>query len=263
MSMSDGRDLRQATHSALYLEFCKESRIDPNFCPPEMDFNSSRFREWLELRSSPEAKASPSPENQRTNVSNDLTRLIPDWHQKVKIGQIRMKTLFRIYISKWFYKGLEWYEADLLEALATRLRIEFPPELQREDLYHKIGYRLMEKVYHEDELEGFETKGWKLFPWVEGLVHVLYTLEEFTAIWKLRSFQSIRDFLFTDADYESVGVKGLKKRRIRGYRDGKSSPRDLTKTALPRKMDVLFYEERFLDRWNSLKDEIEAMCSLP
>lgn len=263
MMLSRGFDLRQATHSALYLEFCRESRIDPNFATPEMDVTSSRFREWLELRSSPEAKASPSPETHERNVSHDLTRLIPDWHQKVKIGQIRMKTLFRIYISKWFYEGLNWYEADLLENLALRLNIVFPNEISREDFYQKIGYRLMEKVYHDDALSSFDMMGWKLFPYVESLCPVLYSLEDYKAIWKLRSFQSIRDFLFTTADYESVGVKNLRKRRIRGYRDGKSSPRDLTKTALPRKMDVIFYEEKFLDRWNDLQNQIEAMSSLP
>jgi hypothetical protein len=263
MVMSGGFDLRQATHSALYLEFCKESRIDPNFVNPEMDITSSRFREWLELRSSPEAKASPSPKTKEHNVSNDLTRLIPGWHQKVKIGQIRMKTLLRIYLSKWFYEGLKWYEADLLEELALRLNIVFPEEISRDDFYLKVGFRLMEKIYHEDDLSSFDMMGWKLFPYIESLCPLLYTLEEYKAIWKLRSFQSIRDFLFTTADYESVGKLNLKKRRIRGYRDGKSSPRDLTKTALPRKMDVIFYEDKFLDRWNALQDEIEAMSSLP
>jgi hypothetical protein len=171
-----------------------------------------------------------------------------------------MKTLLRIYLSKWFYEGLEWYEADLVEHLIKRLGVcDIFLQIPREYYYRKIGYLFFEQLYNEDRKKPLNLKGFDLL-FIQDWAPILYSLEDYSAIKKLRSFQSLRDVLFTDASYEPSGKKGVKRRRIRGYRDGKASPRDKKRTQLAYKLDSLFYEEVFLERWNSLQEDIEAMC---
>lgn len=256
------RSLDLLTRRAYYVKFLREFKLrEDETLQSEFGFHGSAFQEWLKKRT-PESKPLHQREARIQTAKSALTRLKPDWFRKVEMSNLRMKTLLRIYLSKWFYKGLSWYEADLVEELSRRIRFPLFDVLTREELYHTLGYELMQYLYWEDSNKSFDLKGWEFLDKVEYLLPLLFTQVEYEAIWKLRSFQSLRDFLFTDSSYESLGKKGVKKRRIRGYRDGKAKTQDPTRTALARQVDVLFYEERFIQRWQELQDDIETQCSL-
>jgi len=256
------RTLDALTIRAYYVKFLEEYKLRENeSLSSDFRETGSVFREWLKKRT-PETK----PLHQRLasiqQTKDNLTRLIPDWHRKVGMSNLLMKTILRIYLSKWFYQGLEWYEAELIEEISRRIGFPVNEILERAELYHSIGFELMHFMLLEDDKKPVNLKGWDLIDYDNSLMPLLFTKIEYEAIWKLRSFQSLRDFLFTTVDYESLGKKGIKRRRIRGYRDGKAKSQDPTRTALARKVDQLFYEEKYLQRWNALQSDIEVTCSL-
>jgi hypothetical protein len=171
---------------------------------------------------------------------------------------LRMKTLLKIYLTKWFYLGLEWYEIDLvIQLLDYNLGLDC--DLITPSTLKKIGISVLLKVYEEDEKKPLNLKGWDLIE-IGNLADFIYPEEIYHQVWKLRSVQSLRDFIFQPLNQnEHEGKKGIKKPRIRGYRDGKASAKDPTLTALSRQVDVLFYTKAHEERLNDFWNEVETL----
>lgn len=170
---------------------------------------------------------------------------------------LRLKTLLRIYLSKWFYLGLEWQEIELTMNLLERF-----PELDSDlirtpENLNKIGFDLITLRINLDQKQSVYNKGVYLEDF-GNLIDYLLSEEDLNAVWKLRSVQSLRDFIFQPfSDHEHEGKKGIRKPRIRGYRDGKASPRDPKLTALSRKVDQLFWTQVHEERWEALWNDLE------
>jgi hypothetical protein len=236
-----------------------------------------------------------------TSTTNDskqkiLLELNPRWEEKRRLYHLRLKTLFRIFISKWFYLGLEWYEKELLLLLTQKLPKVDCSVLNRvvyQSQSEIVGYRKIAIL-----ASAFENEGEKSLPIVKGkvaeitainivgqflyceledtlstlynptaafdvfgeeLFSYIYTLEEFRNVWKLRSFQSLRDTLFIPFQARSLGKKGVKRTRIRGYTDGRGSAGDPKRVKLARQLDVLFWTDTFETKWNNFYEDIERM----
>jgi hypothetical protein len=207
-------------------------------------------------------KALSATETRDDTASNLLTQLAPNWLRKFRLGQVRMKTFLKIYISKWFWKGLEWYEIEFLLVLLSRVndgKLEWFHNLEPHN-WRRIGSILYLEMRFEDEEQPLNLVGWNLLEPVTALDEYLLSYQDYNAVWKLRTVQSLRDLIFVPVTgHEHEGKKGIKKRRIRGYRDGKSSPRDPHLTAMARQVDRIFYENLFEERWNELETEIKRL----
>lgn len=195
--------------------------------------------------------------------SDNLTRLAPDWDRRRKNGQIRMKTFLKIYLSKWFWKGLEWQEVEFVNILLDRYHDTDLTWIKsdRSLLINRKGFQVVMEMSLEDEKKSFYAQGIDLMEMADTISYI-FTLTDFQAVWKLRSVQSLRDHLFVKVTgHEHEGKLGIIKPRIRGYRDGKASPRDPTLTKMARKVDQLFYEAEFEARWEQFEIEVKRYSS--
>lgn len=170
-----------------------------------------------------------------------------------------MKTLLKIYLTKWFYIGLEWYEIDLvLQLLDYNLGLD--SDFVTPQSLGKLGISLFLNLLEEDSKLSFNNMGWKLLE-VGNLEEFIYPEDTFHQVWNLRSVQSLRDFIFQPVNLsEHEGKRGIRKPRIRGYRDGKSSPKDPTLTAMARQVDVAFFTRAHEERLEAFWQDVEALC---
>lgn len=221
------------------------------------------FEEWLRYQRSPEGMPSTFTENPRMRKTTErLLQIAPDWSRRVKIVPLRMKTMLRIYLSKWFWQGLDYFEAEFVLLLMQRLPGDWSLiENQPSVLTTLTGRSLYLKHCLEDDRSSLYNPGVNAMDWVD-LVEMIHSEPDFLALWNLRSVQSFRDFIFTEVTgHEHEGKKGIRKPRIRGYRDGKASPRDPRLTALARKVDQIFWETKFEERWQETEEELARLAS--
>lgn len=244
--------LADLTENVLYKKFLRTYHLQEN----EMSRSNQLYKEWRKQQT-PETKPTTSPEPKRREFLENLTRLAPDWERRRRMVNLRLKTLLRIYLSKWFYLGLEWQEIELTMNLLERF-----PELDSDlirtpENLNKIGFDLITLRINLDQKQSVYNKGVYLEDF-GNLIDYLLSEEDLNAVWKLRSVQSLRDFIFQPfSDHEHEGRKGIRKPRIRGYRDGKASPRDPKLTALSRKVDQLFWTQVHEERWEALWNDLE------
>jgi len=248
------QNLAELADRALYCRFLSEYRIREN----EVPRTDPLYIEWKRKQGTPEAKPTHHRENRTKEITDTLTRLVPDWERRRRMASLRLQTLLRIYLSKWFYQSLEWYEVELVINLLGRFPQLNAEILSPENLSQRRGIDVVLELLRLDESMPLNLKG----VYCEGFgeLHLyLLTEENFLAVWKLRSVQSLRDFIFVSfkPGSEHEGKRGIKKPRIRGYRDGKASPRDPTLTSLSRQVDQLFWEQVHHERWNELWTEME------
>jgi hypothetical protein len=202
----------------------------------------------------------PTSRNQVARLRDRLTQVAPDWQRRQKLVNLRMKTLLRIYISKWFYFGLKWEEKELLLLLLEKTNC-YTGSIVNSYSINQVGLTYAGLILVEDEEKSPAAKGYSLAEEVGNFDELLYSEQELTAIQKLRSFQSLRDFIFVEATgHEHEGKTGIKKQRQRGYRDGRSSPRDKRLTQLALRVDTLFWEEKFQTRLDNFYSDLEALC---
>jgi hypothetical protein len=217
------------------------------------------FQEYLEKEKGARGLDLSTPRTRKERFFDNLTQLAPDWRRRLAMGQTRMKTFLRIYVSKWFYRGLDWNERELVILLAKRFKHPGLDWLTTSEGINRKGYFFLSELFMESEQLGPELAADELDGPSE-LFELIYPEADFLAIWKLRSFQSLKDFLFVKVTgHEHEGKLGIKKPRIRGYRDGKSSPKDPTLIKMALEVDVMFYTEEQEKRWNDLEDEINSM----
>lgn len=218
----------------------------------------SGFKEYLEKAMDARGE-DPRSKTKKERFSDNLTQLAPDWQRRLTLGQTRMKTFLRIYISKWFYRGLEWQERELVILLARRFKHDGLQWLVESEAITRKGAFFLSELFLSSEHLNPECAA-DLLDGPSELFELIYPENDFLAIWKLRSFQSLRDFMFVKVTgHEHEGKKGIRKPRIRGYRDGKSSPMDPTLIKMALEVDVMFYTQAEEKRWNDLEDEINSM----
>lgn len=197
----------------------------------------------------------------RLKFIDNLTQIAPDWDRRRKLGNVRMKTFLRIYLSKWFWKGLEWQEREFVLILLKRSQrlpgvswlLENQEHLLRKgvfvysDLFESSMYLEPERA--ADQLDE-----------PDDLFALFYSQLDYQAIWKLRSVQSLRDFIFVRVTgHEHEGKKGIKKPRIIGYRDGKASPPDPRLIKMALEVDRVFFTNEEESRWRAVEDEIDSL----
>jgi hypothetical protein len=219
------------------------------------------FQAFLkDLDATEKALQSPDPEVRR--FSENLTRLAPDWDRRRRQGQVRMKTFLKIYISKWFWRGLEWQEREFVLELLRRVpdtALDFLRENQ--EFLNRKGFFVVFEMDLADQKRSVYARGIELIQ-VSELLEYIFPETDFLAVWKLKSVQSLRDHLFVRVTgHEHEGKKGIRKPKIRGYRDGKASPRDPNLIKMALEADRFFYETEFETRWNQLEEEINRLCS--
>lgn len=230
--------------------------------PGTVDKYDPVFQSWLKAKGATVEADSPR-DQQKRRITDSLFRLAPDWDRRRKMGQIRMKTFLKIYLSKWFWYGLEWQEVEFVNILLDRIPGE---ELnwiksERHYLVNRKGFQVVMEMTLADEQRSFNNQGFDLLEMSETISYI-FTIQDYKAVWKLRSVQSLRDFLFVAVTgHEHEGKLGIVKKRIRGYRDGKASPRDPTLTKMARKVDQLFYESEYEAKWDRLEEEINRFTS--
>lgn len=252
--------LRTLTGDALrkyHQLYCERRRLPAGL----IQLNDPGFLGFLkEMDATEKALSSTDPEAKR--FTDHLLRLAPDWNRRRKLGNVRMKTFLRIYLSKWFWQGLEWQEREFVLVLLERTsdsNLDFLKE--NPNHLNRKGFFVVLEMELEDRQRSWNLKGFDLIQ-VNNLLEYIFTEQDFLAIWKLRSVQSIRDYLFVRVTgHEHEGKLGIRKPRIRGYRDGKASPRDPTLIKMALEVDRLFYEEQFTKRWDQFEEEISRFCS--
>jgi len=239
----------------LVSQFKAEHRIELSR-PLNMD-ERERFQGWL-VRNGHHSQALSEPRTfGNANGDKILSRLAPDWDRRRRVVQTRMKTMLRIYLSKWFWDGLEWNEAELVIILLDRLRVD--SDLTSKELATRTGISLFAEQYAEEETRGIYSKGTVEMENAQ-ILELLYDYQDYKAVWKLRSVQSLRDFLFVKVTgHEHEGKRNITKPRIRGYRDGKGKAGDPTRIKLSLEVDRLFYQEEYEDRWEAFDQEISRM----
>jgi hypothetical protein len=233
------------------------------------------------------------PVTPETRDCKKPTVLHPKWEEKRKLFHLRQKTLLRIYVSKWWYEGLEWEERELLLLLVQSCKVDasFLDQIVyeaentitgRRTVYlggHSsntmenpewketcppiraiclVGQVCYARIHEDLGVEAkFERKHYEIG---QDLIDLIYDPKDYTAIWKLRSFQSLRDTIFQPFQMRELGKKGIKRPRIRGYTDGRGSAGDPKRTKLARQLDVVFWSELYESKWRNLHEEIEAMA---
>lgn len=131
----------------------------------------------------------------------------------------------------------------------------------RQLLVNRKGFHVYMEETIKDRKTPINLKGFALMEMAD-LLPYIFTERDYLAIWKLRSVQSIRDHIFIQVTgHEHEGKEGIRKSRIRGYRDGKASPRDPTLTRMAREVDRTFYEERYQTQWDELEMELKRYSS--
>jgi hypothetical protein len=238
----------------------------------QSDLKTSQFKgmkedlniqDWLSLRNFDQKKTLSAHRisKQKGIVDKMITRLVPDWERRRRLGDLRLLTLFKIYLSKWFYKGLMWYEVELLIQLRSRLKhlnhLGFP-ELSIKELTGRRGFVVIFEKLLQDELNVvFDAKGQELLE-IGVLSNYIYSEVDFKSIWNLRSFQKIKDFIFQvfDPSSEHEGINHVNKPRVRGHRDGKGNSSDEKRIKLSLKIDSTFYSEEFEERFKNDWEEL-------
>lgn len=239
-------------------EWCKRFRLNPK------DLTSAQlqsFEIYFEKQKAPSTKP-PIEGNQRTCVSDELiNRLVPHWQQVQRNSSIRLLTLFQIYLSKWYWRGLTWYEILLMDELLRRFPRKILPIFKEPSNLIRRGVDIsLEYSMKMEEDPLVELQSVFLFGEIPDL---LFSQQDFLAVWNLGSFQSLRDKLFDNGAFdEHEGKPNIRKPRIRGYRDGKASPRDLMKTQMALEVDKLFFSEKYEKQWDSLNSQISDMVDL-
>jgi len=219
------------------------------------------FEIYFESQKTPSTKPS-NKGPQRSKLSDEIVnRLVPHWQLVQRNSSIRLLTLFQIYLSKWYWRGLEWYEIILFEELIKRFPKKILPIFKENNILLRRGVDVSLEFslrMEEDPLAELQS----VFAFGE-IPDLLFSLQDFIAVWNLRSFQSLRDRLFDSLAFdEHEGKLNIRKSRIRGYRDGKASPRDLTKIQMALEADRLFYGQKYELQWESLNAEITGVKGL-
>jgi len=214
---------------------------------------------------------------------NPLTVLVPDWKKRRLLHHFKEKTLLRIYASKWFYLGLTFAEKELFllllesqkvqcQVLNTKVfdaRIETQIRRQSEErgiqnndflelekskvvdpsklAINQIGSSVCARLClgaldkDQEAIELFE---------YEPILKMVYPRKDYDSIWKLRSFQSLRDKLFSKFDNaKQFGKTGVKRPRIRGYTDGRGKSGDARRTKMAREVDQFFWNDLHQKQW--------------
>jgi hypothetical protein len=251
----------------------------------------------------PDSRSDPNPQPQKDKKSpvgltgkasiesksrsslTDISNLVPNWEKRRQTFRIRLKTLAKIFLSKWFYHGLEYYEKELLLIVLQRLGLHFPILFleiipsewivrNRTDAYQKteiqiernviginlVGLNVLDYIFTQDEKRSLDQKGFQVLENLANLHQYLYSEDELYSVWKLRSFQSLYDSIFQPLRHEHVGKKHVQKTRKRGYTDGRGSPRDTCRTLLAYRADVIFWEQKFEQRWEDFFSDVEKLC---
>lgn len=229
----------------------------------------------------------------KPEASTTVTYLAPDWRRKREMYSLKEKTLTRIYFSKWFYQGLEWQERELLLLLLELQKIkgdlinevivgsEVDPKDESEvgRMIRKIesmtqksrksepiraiclvGSSVLARLEQQREksLNQRGTVRWEN----EELLELLYTEKDFLAVWKLRTFQSLRDKLFAKFNKaKQTGKTGVKKPRIRGYTDGRGSSGDTRRTKMAREVDAWFWSDQSDKTWTEMFEEMRRLST--
>jgi hypothetical protein len=229
-------------------------------------------------------KASTEVLSTKSKASKDITSLIPNWERKRLKYRIRLKTLAKIFLSRWFYFGLKYFERELLLISLQRLNLEYPileevviaPVFETRNVTDQytstknqvekpvrainvIGKSIFADLQEQDELDSLNRKGFKLYD-LSNLLDFIYSEEQLKAVWKLTSFQSLYDSIFQPLSYEQTGKLNIKKPRQRGYTDGRGSTRDPKRTQLAYRADQIFWENKFEDKWEEFFHEIEKFA---
>jgi hypothetical protein len=204
---------------------------------------------------------------------------------------LKEKTLLKIYLSKWFYQGLSYEEKELVLLLCesqgietylleTKILSETREVTGERELgeYEKDGSvtkKLSYKVNSSailainligesvlarlSEKERISAKGSIELEWLP-ILERIYTRQDFQAVWKLRSFQSLRDKIFLSFDKANqTGKTGVKKPRIRGYTDGRGSSGDTRRVKMARQADAWFWQDEYQNSWELLFLELETL----
>lgn len=237
-------------------------------------------------------KTFPVQEKQKRSASDVLLEINPRWEEMKRLYHFRMKTLLKIYYSKWFYQGLDWFEIEFLYILMEKLnynqnwaeRVVIPARNKivgkRIAQTRRISQSSMEEIPIFEQISesvlAINLRGCDIlrelslrFDSLDNPtsamdrmkldLELLYSEEDFKSVWKLRSFQSLRDKLFLPFHARSLGKKGIKRNRIRGYRDGKGSAGDPTRTRLAREVDALFWSEKYFSKLDNFFDDLEKL----
>jgi len=243
--------------------------------------------------------AKPSSETGKLLVPDKkttVTYLVPDWKKRREQYQIKERTLLRIYLSKWFYQGLDWQERELLLLLLESQRISasllnevifegedffaYKNENPKDEMIKKImslgtkskrefksikaiclvGASVLLRLEQQRETSIYQKGNLRLEH--SELLELLYSERDFLAVWKLRSFQSMRDRIFAKFDKASqTGKTGIKKPRIRGYTDGRGSSGDTRRTKMARQLDAWFWSDSNEKLWEQLFEEMDRLAS--
>jgi hypothetical protein len=223
------------------------------------------------------------------NVS--ISYLRPDWQKKRQMYNLKEKTLLKIYLSKWFYQGLSYEEKELVLLLCESQGIETylletkildeKREVSGErelgeyekdgSVTKKLSYKINSSAIlainligesvlaRLSEKERISAKGSIELEWLP-ILERIYPRKDFQAVWKLRSFQSLRDKIFLSfVKANQTGKIGVKKPRIRGYTDGRGSSGDTRRVKMARQADAWFWQDEYQNSWELLFQELETL----
>jgi hypothetical protein len=227
----------------------------------------------------------------KPDVNVSVSYLRPDWQKKRQMYNLKEKTLLKIFLSKWFYQGLSYEEKELVLLLCESQGIDTEnlyteifdavkeKSAERELGEYEIGGGVVKKNNYKftsqailainligesvlarlREKEGISSKGSIELDWLQ-ILEKIYTRQDFLAVWKLRSFQSLRDKIFLSFDRANqTGKTGVKKPRIRGYTDGRGSSGDTKRVRMARQADAWFWQDEYQNSWELLFSELETL----
>lgn len=219
------------------------------------------FEVWYRKQLTPSMKPTQNPVPRSVNSDKLVTRLVPHWQSIQRNSSTRLLTMFKSYLSKWYWKGLDWKEIILFEELIKKFPSVVIPLFKEKLNLTKVGFQLS----LEFQFKGEEDPLMELFGVIQmgEIPDLIYSYQDFIAHWNLSSFQRLRDKIFQIVDFdEHEGKPNIRKPRIRGYRDGKASPRDLLQTRLAQEINNLFYSEKYEKIWSSFYSEIPNLNDL-
>lgn len=252
--MTNSVEISKISPREAYVHYCKIFRVNPQ---TEQMVSNQQFWDWLYQQGTPQGKPYHKSKPSKSDTIDRLTRLAPDFERRRRMFKVRLKTLLRIYLSKWFYRGLQFHEYELVRYLLDRLNLNFE-FLSNIALSNTLGIVYFCKLIDQDSKESSSKQGLGLLELAE-FTELLFNEENFKAIWNLKSVQGLRDFIFIPFQKEEhEGKLGIKKPRIRGYRDGKASPRDPTLIKQALELDVRFYSEQYEKKLASYYDDIDC-----
>lgn len=229
----------------------------------------------------------------KPEAKETISYLVPDWRKRKLLHNLKERTLLRIYLSKWFYQGLDYEERELLlllletqgiehsllleKVMKETKRLSQERELGSEDIQGKpvvknsysiesqpvlainlVGASVVANMVLQRETT-LNLKGIVALENDE-LLTLVYSERDFLAVWKLRSFQSLRDKLFSKFDKaKQTGKTGIHKPRIRGYTDGRGNSNDTRRVKMAREADAWFWNNQNQNNWNSMFQELERL----